>query len=84
MTERWATFDCYGTLIDWMGGIRTALARTFPDRDASALLRRFHEIEPLVQAGRAISYRQVLTESDRKSTRLNSSHVSESRMPSSA
>ena len=49
MTERWATFDCYGTLIDWMGGIRTALARTFPDRDAAALLQRFHEIEPLVQ-----------------------------------
>ena len=63
MTERWATFDCYGTLIDWMGGIRTALARTFPDRDAAALLQRFHEIEPLVQAGRAIPYRQVLTES---------------------
>jgi FMN phosphatase YigB (HAD superfamily) len=19
VTERWATFDCYGTLIDWMG-----------------------------------------------------------------
>src|SRR3972149_1183579 len=25
MTERWATFDCYGTLIDWMGGIRSTL-----------------------------------------------------------
>ena len=63
MTDRWATFDCYGTLIDWMGVIRTALARTFPDRDAAALLQRFHEIEPLVQAGRAIPYRQVLTQS---------------------
>ena len=25
--ERWATFDCYGTLIDWNGGIRRELAR---------------------------------------------------------
>ena len=23
--ERWATFDCYGTLIDWNGGIRRGL-----------------------------------------------------------
>ena len=27
MSDRWATFDCYGTLIDWDGGIRRALAR---------------------------------------------------------
>ena len=27
--ERWATFDCYGTLIDWNGGIRAELARLF-------------------------------------------------------
>ena len=26
-SERWATFDCYGTLIDWNGGIRRELAR---------------------------------------------------------
>ena len=24
MTDRWATFDCYGTLTDWDGGIRRA------------------------------------------------------------
>ena len=61
--ERWATFDCYGTLIDWMGGIRGTLARLFPDRDADALLARYHRIEPAVQAGRALPYREVLTES---------------------
>ena len=27
MTDRWATFDCYGTLIDWDRGIRRALER---------------------------------------------------------
>jgi 2-haloacid dehalogenase len=29
--QRWATFDCYGTLIDWNGGIRAELARVFPE-----------------------------------------------------
>ena len=62
MSERWATFDCYGTLIDWMGGIRSVLADLFPDRDEHELLHRYHEIEPGVQHGRGIPYREVLTE----------------------
>jgi 2-haloacid dehalogenase len=60
--ERWATFDCYGTLVDWMGGVRAQLARLWPDRDADALLRRYHEIEPRVQEGRGIAYREVMAE----------------------
>ena len=24
MSDRWATFDCYGTLIDWNGGVRAS------------------------------------------------------------
>jgi 2-haloacid dehalogenase len=63
VTARWATFDCYGTLIDWMGGIRSELARLWPNEDADALLDRYHEIEPDVEAGSAIPYRQVLSES---------------------
>ena len=62
MTDRWATFDCYGTLIDWMGGIRSTLARLWPDADADALLERYHAIEPVVQEGRGIPYRTVLAE----------------------
>ena len=61
MAERWATFDCYGTLIDWMGGIRAVLADLFPSRDADELLHRYHEIEPGLQHG-ATPYREVLTE----------------------
>ena len=34
--------------------------------------------------GNATAHKELLTAEDRKSTRLNSSHVSESRMPSSA
>jgi 2-haloacid dehalogenase len=62
MSDRWATFDCYGTLIDWKGGIRRALADVWPDADADRLLARYHEIEPDVQAGRGIAYRQVMAE----------------------
>jgi 2-haloacid dehalogenase len=62
MTARWATFDCYGTLIDWMGGIRATFADLWPEHDAELLLGAYHEIEPEVQRGRAIAYRRVLTE----------------------
>jgi len=44
MSERWASFDCYGTLIDWMGGIGATLARLWPAEDAARLLERYHEI----------------------------------------
>ena len=59
---RWATFDCYGTLIDWDGGIRSCLASLWPDADAERLLERYHEIEPRVQQGSAIPYRDVLAQ----------------------
>jgi len=61
-SDRWATFDCYGTLIDWMGGIRDTLADLWPEHDTELLLGAYHEIEPEVQHGRSISYREVLTE----------------------
>lgn len=60
--DRWATFDCYGTLIDWNTGIRTTMADLWPQADPDRLLRRYHEAEPQVQAGRGIPYRQVLRE----------------------
>ncbi len=62
MSDRWATFDCYGTLVDWMGGIRATLARLWPQADPDALLRRYHEVEPQVQAGRGVAYGQVMSE----------------------
>lgn len=62
MSDRWATFDCYGTLIDWNGGLRSAFASLWPDADADALLARYHGVEHTLQAGRSIPYRQVLAE----------------------
>lgn len=66
MTDRWASFDCYGTLVDWMSGIRTALARLWPDADSDALLAAYHRVEPVVQAGRGIPYRTVMAETLRR------------------
>jgi 2-haloacid dehalogenase len=63
--ERWASFDCYGTLIDWDGGVRAELARVFGDAHADELLTRYHELEPGLQRDGALSYREVLTESMR-------------------
>ena len=61
MMERWATFDCYGTLIDWNDGIRGELARMFGPEAAPSLLERYHELEPQVQAeDPSRSYRDVL------------------------
>ena len=58
---RWATFDCYGTLIDWNAGIRGALTRLWPEDDPDRLLARYHEIEPLVQQeSPTISYREAM------------------------
>jgi 2-haloacid dehalogenase len=61
--ERWASFDCYGTLIDWDGGVRAELVRVFGDDRGDELLARYHEVEPELQASGESSYRQVLTDS---------------------
>lgn len=56
---RWATFDCYGTLIDWHGGIVGCFQRLWPSLDTTHLLELHHTLEPLVQAGRSLPYREV-------------------------
>jgi len=58
--QRWATFDCYGTLIDWNLGIRTELERLFGVREAPHLLERYHELEPEIEAEPFRTYHQVL------------------------
>jgi 2-haloacid dehalogenase len=59
--DRWATFDCYGTLIDWNRGIGRELERLFGAARGGELLRTYHELEPQIQReepGR--SYREVM------------------------
>ncbi len=60
MTDRWVSFDCYGTLIDWRRGIRRELERLFGPHAAPHLLERFHELEPELQRETYRSYRDVL------------------------
>jgi 2-haloacid dehalogenase len=58
---RWATFDCYGTLVDWNAGIATELGRVLGESDGERLLSRYHEIEPRVQREHPTwSYRDVM------------------------
>jgi len=64
--ERWASFDCYGTLIDWNGGVRRELARVFGEDAADAKLAEYHAIEPSLEESGELSYRQVMTEAMRK------------------
>jgi len=61
--ERWATFDCYGTLIDWNGGIGRELERLFGAARVGELLSRYHDVERGLQRERPkASYREILTQ----------------------
>jgi 2-haloacid dehalogenase len=58
---RWATFDCYGTLVDWNAGIQAELERSIGPGRGPELLRRYHELEPRVQREQPqASYRAVM------------------------
>src|SRR5262249_8091504 len=61
MAPRWATFDCYGTLVDWNAGIGAELGRLFGSPESGQLLARYHVIEPRVQREHpGWSYRDVM------------------------
>jgi 2-haloacid dehalogenase len=63
----WVTFDCYGTLADWLGGMRNALTPHVGAADAERLLHAYHDLEAEVEAQRpAPRYREVLTETLRR------------------
>ena len=59
--DRWATLDCYGTLVDWNAGIRAQLARLFGEPAADRLLAEYHAVEPRIQAEQpGASYREAM------------------------
>jgi 2-haloacid dehalogenase len=60
--QRWATFDCYGTLIDWNAGILGVLEQLFGVERAPELLARYHELEPELEQDGSLPYKAVLTE----------------------
>ncbi|MFF1946966.1 HAD family hydrolase [Rhodococcus qingshengii] len=64
--EKWLTFDCYGTLVDWRGGMTDALT-SVAGPEAEGLLEEYHRHEPDVQIGNPDwSYRAVLAEALRR------------------
>jgi 2-haloacid dehalogenase len=60
MANRWVTFDCFGTLVDWHTGFAAALRPIAGDRVAE-LLAAYHRHEPVVERERPHRlYREVL------------------------
>jgi len=60
-TDRWITFDCFGTLIDWHAGYRAILAPIAGQR-TDALTAAYHGVERTLEAERPHRlYREVLT-----------------------
>ena len=58
------TFDCYGTLIDWHGGLlRTLAGLEVPTGDRERLAARYVEIEMEVEHEEYVSYREVMARS---------------------
>jgi 2-haloalkanoic acid dehalogenase type II len=59
----WITFDCYGTLIDWEGGVAGALGPLLgPGVDRRTLASRYIEVEAQVEHEAYRPYREVLAE----------------------
>jgi len=57
----WITFDCYGTLIDWEGGVAGALAPFLPAPvDRAALAARYIAIEAEVEHEAYRPYHEIL------------------------
>jgi len=62
-TGGWITFDCYGTLIDWEGGVAGALAPFLPrPADPRTLAARYIAVEAQVEHEAYRPYRDVLAE----------------------
>jgi 2-haloacid dehalogenase len=76
-STRWVTFDCYGTLIDWESGMRSAVESVAPSR-ADRLLSTYYRLEPGVEATTPfLVYRRVLTETLRLAAEREGIELSE-------
>jgi 2-haloalkanoic acid dehalogenase type II len=57
----WVTFDCYGTLIDWEGGVADALSPFLPPPvDRAALAARYITVEAEFEHESYRPYREIL------------------------
>lgn len=68
MNDKWITFDCFGTLVDWRGGFDSIL-RPLAGARTEALLEAYHELEPLLESERPHRlYKDVLSEGVRRAS----------------
>lgn len=66
MLNRWVTFDCFGTLVDWHSGFSTIL-RTFAGERVDELLTAYHRHEAAIEAERPHRlYKDVLATAVRR------------------
>ena len=69
MSDRWLTFDCFGTLIDWRHGIGTTGELLFPGRGRD-FLDAYIDLEAEVEGeGSFKRYRAVLAETTRRAAK---------------
>ena len=66
MADRWLTFDCFGTLVDWRHGIRTTGELLFPGRGADFLESYIAAEAEVETEGSFRRYRAVMTETVRR------------------
>jgi 2-haloacid dehalogenase len=45
MGDRWVTFDCFGTIVDWNAALADALVSVFGDEPRAQLIDDFHQAE---------------------------------------
>lgn len=79
---RWVTFDCYGTLVDWRTGLRSALERIAPGLmvgDFDRFFRRYLTEERRIEAGTYQSYRATMAEALRTVARQDGSDLDSAR-----
>jgi 2-haloacid dehalogenase len=68
MADRWLTFDCFGTLVDWRHGIRTTGELLFPGR-GDEFLDAYQAYEAEVEQGPFRRYRAILAETTRRAAK---------------
>jgi len=69
MADRWLTFDCFGTLIDWSHGIRTTGELLFPGKGDEFVAAYIADEMAVESEAPFKRYRAVLTEATRRAAK---------------
>jgi len=76
MANRWVTFDCYGTLVDWLSGMRTALDGVgVSEEDREELLAAYQVQEMVVKARGWKTYREILEVGLNQASKITGIHL---------